>query len=145
MIMIIILKKISVSTLVLDIQNFIEPALQGFLKKTGIIKDIKIQMLQSLDSNHVEYNALVSIEPDAVAKRVIKALNRKKCNRKVINLSEFNTRMYQNDQRKNRYQKLSSKRKADRRRRLKITDVTTEKSILKLDFSCFIPASKENN
>jgi len=60
-------------------------------------------------------------------------------------LSEFKIRLYQNDPRKNRYQKLNSKRKTDRRRRLKITDITTEKSILKLDFSCVIPASKDKN
>lgn len=143
--MFIILKNITASTLVPDIQNFINPALQGFLKKSGTIEDIKIQMLQSIDSNHVEYNALVRIEPDVVAKRVIKTLNREKCNHRVINLSEFKIRLYQNDLRKNRYQKLNSKRKTDRRRRLKITDITTERSTLKLDFSCVIPASKDKN
>jgi hypothetical protein len=140
--MVIILKNISASTLVLDIQNFLNPALEGFFKKSGSIEDIKIQMLQSMDSNYVEYNALVRIEPDAAARRVIKVLNWQRCNQKPISLSEFHLRLYQNDQRKNRYQKLNSKRKADRRRRLKITDVTAEKSVLKFDFRAIIPASK---
>lgn len=133
--MIVIIKNISESTIVPDIELFINPILQGgFLKKVGRIESIKIQMLQLIGSNHVEYNASVKIEPDAAAERVIKTLNRKLCNNRLVNVSEFHVRHYQNDRRKNRYQRLDTRRKADRRRKLEVKDITAERRESRLNY-----------
>ena len=68
--MILIFKKINSATIVSDIEEFIAPVLAGGLfKRSGKIENIKIQMLEVTGSNHVEYNALVNVEPDTGAGR----------------------------------------------------------------------------
>lgn len=124
--MILILKKISHTTLVPDIEQFIRPALEGgLLKKPGRIESVKIQELASTGKGRAEYNALVNIEPDSVGSRVIKLLNRKPINGKYININEFHFRHHSNDRRSGRSALTDDRRRADRRREgLAIKDVT---------------------
>jgi len=135
--MILILKKISPSTIVPDIENFITPALEGsFWKKKGKIESVKIQMLEHVGTDKVEYNALVNVEPDAVGERVIKMLNRKSINGKYINVSEFHFRHYSNERRTGRYRQANDRRSADRRRSaLEIKDVTDQRKTALVDHS----------
>lgn len=135
--MILILKKISPSTIVPDIESFIHPALEGgFWKKKGKIESVKIQMIEQLGSDKVEYNALVSVEPDTVGERVIKMLNRKPINGKYINVSEFHFRHRDNERRTSRYSKANDRRNADRRRSsLEIKDVTDQRKTPLVDHS----------
>lgn len=127
--MILIFKKINSATIVSDIEEFIAPVLEGGLfKRAGKIENIKIQMLEVAGSNHIEFNALVNVEPDAVAERVIQKLNRKSINGKHINISEFAFRHRDNDRRSNRYKQLNDRRRTDRRRaNLQIKDVTDQR------------------
>ncbi len=127
--MIVILKRISAVTSVPDIESFIEPVIKGGLfKKAGEIKSLKIQMLQQPGAGRDEYHAIVRIEPDVVAERVIRTLNRKPCAGKPINVSEFHTRLYANDRRESQDSCFQDARKADRRRKnLLIKDLASDK------------------
>lgn len=117
--MIIILKNIPANTEDEQIEDFIQPALNGgFLSKNGYIEDILILALNDRKTHRVEYYGLVRITPDSVAKRVIKKLNRKKISGKHINVSDYRIRHWQNDPRINRAKidKLLDKRRGERRR-----------------------------
>ena len=134
-----ILKRISAETTVRDIEEFIAPALKGgWFKKTGIMRNLRIQMLKEAGSVQTEFHARVSIEPDAAALRVIKKLNRKPCRGKPINVLEYHFRHRDNDRRQDRHLQAVEHRKADRRRKnLEAKDVTAAKSAARIDFSMF--------
>ncbi len=130
----VILKRIGETTTVPDIEGFIEPALRGgLLKRPGRIERLRIERLQQPGSSHVEYDAVVRIESDAVAQRVIKTLNRKRCNGKLIDVCEYHLRHREDDRRIGRYRplkgnRLEDRRVGDRRRwNLEITDITEER------------------
>lgn len=124
--MLLILKRINENVRVPDIEVFLQPALMGGLfKKAGQIESIKIQKFHQIDSEKSEYHALVSVAPDSAAKRVIKTLNRKSCNGKPINVSEYFFRHYSNDPRQRDAGPPDDRRKGDRRRKnLEIKDIT---------------------
>jgi RNA recognition motif-containing protein len=127
--MLVILKRISAVTSVPDIESFIEPVIKGGLfKKAGKIKSLKIQMIQEPGAGRDEYHAIVRIEPDVAAQRVIRALNRKPCAGKPINVREFHSRLYANDRRESQDTRFQDARKADRRRKnLVIKYLATDK------------------
>lgn len=129
--MILILKRISPTTLVTDIEQFFMPAVKGgLLARSGRIESIKIHLLKPPSGDRIEFNALVEVEPDAVARRVMQQLNRKPLNGKHINIVEFQYRNRDNDRRMSRYQNLLDRRRNDRRRLgLEVRDVTTHKKI----------------
>ena len=135
--MILILKRITENTRVPDIEDFLRPVLQGgFLRKTGRIESLKIQLHKVGDKK--EYHALVSIEPSVVAQRVIKQLNRKMLCGKAINIAEFHFRHFSNDRRQSRYRPLHDRRKADRRRKgVEIHDITVTRSGVNIDYDLF--------
>lgn len=61
-----------------DLINVIEPVLKRvWFRRNAIIVQVKIIHLHDQDSNHSEFHGLVTIEPDAVAEKVIKRLDRK--------------------------------------------------------------------
>ena len=126
--MMLILKRINEDIKVSDIKAFLEPALEGGLLKTaGSIHDLQILKLQSSVLKKAECHALVIVDPDRVAKRVIKQLNRKPCRGKPINVARYIIRDFNNDPRRSRYQIARTRRIADRRRTdLKIIDITQE-------------------
>ncbi|MCQ8103373.1 RNA-binding protein [Methylomonas sp. SURF-2] len=127
--MILILKRISESTLVPDIESFISPALKGGLfSKPGNLVKISIQMLTAANSDKAEFNALVRVEPDAAAMRIIKQLNRKPLNGKPINIAEYSLRLRNNDRRGNSSRLANDRRRQDRRRsELQLMDVTAQR------------------
>lgn len=127
--MVVILKRINEDVRPPDIQDFLQPALQGgFLKRTGHIESIKIQMHQCKEPEKVEFHALVDVMPDGVAKRVVKSLNRKSCKGKPINVMMYVYRQLDNDRRKSRYQLANDRRVADRRNPfVVIKDVTKQR------------------
>lgn len=128
--MILIIKRISETTRVSDIERFLEPALRGgFLKKKGEIKNLAIQRYQTPDSSHVEYHAIVKVLPDAAGIKAIKLLNRKHCKGKPVNVTEYSIRHRLNDRRSNLPQRADYWRRVDRRRSdLHVTDVTKTRS-----------------
>lgn len=130
--MILILKRISQSTLIPDIESFISPALKGgFFTSAGHLEKISIQMLRAANSDNAEFNAIVRIEPDAVAKRVIKQLNRKPLNGKLINIAEYYLRFRGNDRRNTAYQPVTDRRRKERRRLdLQLIDITAQRKTL---------------
>ncbi len=139
--MVIILKKISATTKVADVEDFIAPALKGgFFNKSGRIEGIMIEMIEQAGSSLVEFHAIVRVEPELVASRVIRTLNRKRCNGKPINVFRYYFRQRGNDRRENVSQPDDDRRKTDRRRKnLMIKDVTAEKKGFKVEFSVLNP------
>lgn len=122
--MIIILKNIPANTQTKEIEEFIWPAVKGgFFCKGGKIESIQIKGQRDLQLNLVEFHALVRIEPDAVAMRVIKKLNRKLFKGKHTAIDEFHHRDWHNDRRTDAQQTVNDRRHADRRRyRLEIIE-----------------------
>jgi RNA recognition motif-containing protein len=100
--MIIILGKIPKETKKSDIVHFFSPALKtGLFKKTGEIKQIKMPVLKDERTNLFSYYSLVFIEPNEVAIKAIKKLNRKFFNGNYITVREFQHRNALNDRRVN--------------------------------------------
>lgn len=120
--MIIILKKIPANTSGYHIEAFIAPALKGGLfKASGRIESISFWTYEITPSNTVEYYALVDIEPDAVAQRVINQLNKKPMNGKYIAMQEYRVRHWSNDKRVFKSvvdRGKNNKRKTERRRKI---------------------------
>jgi hypothetical protein len=100
--------------------NTREPVLKGgLLQKSGHIKNIKILIFKETQTKLLEYHCLVDIDPDAVANRVIKKLNRKAFKGKHITVREYFHRSWHNDPRVNMHElneELVNKRQGDRRR-----------------------------
>jgi hypothetical protein len=126
--MIMILKRINDNINVADIRVFLEPALAGGLfKSAGYVKNLQILKFLTNDAKISECHAILRIDPDRVAKRVIKQLNRKPFLGKPINVVRYFVRDVYNDPRKSRYQIANNRRKADRRRaNLKVIDITSD-------------------
>jgi hypothetical protein len=120
--MIIIFKRIPANTVDHHIEEFIAPALKGgVFRAEGRIENISIWRYEIIQTSTVEYYALVNIEPDAVAERVIKQLHKKPLNGKYIGVQEYHVRHWSNDRRV--YNSVmnrgaNNKRKADRRRKI---------------------------
>lgn len=120
--MIIILKKIPPNTSDYHIESFIAPALKGGLfSASGRIENISFWKYEIVQSNTVEYYALVDIEPDSVGERVVKQLNKKQLNGKFIALQEYHVRHWSNDRRVFKSvvdRGKNNKRKTERRRKI---------------------------
>jgi hypothetical protein len=129
--MILILKRISPSTALLDIESFISPVLKGGLfSKSGNLEKISIRMLQADKSDKAEFNALIRVEPDSVAERVIKQLNRKLLNGRPICVAQYHLRMGYNERRSTSVNLAYDRRRTERRRQdLKITDITKQQNV----------------
>jgi RNA recognition motif-containing protein len=98
--MIIILGKIPKETKKSDIVQFFSPALKmGLFKKPGEIKQIKMPILKDERTNLFSYYSLVFIEPNEIAIKAIKKLNRKFFNGNYITVREFHHRSALNERR----------------------------------------------
>lgn len=128
--MILIIKKISATTRIPQIEQFLNPVLKGgFLKRKGFIGGLEIKMFKHRDLTVPEYHAIVKVEPDVVAHRVIHRLNRKLCDGKLVNISQYHIRYRTNDRRDGLHTIVHDRRIFDRRRRnIEITDITKLKS-----------------
>lgn len=124
--MIIILKKIPGNTSNYHIEKFIAPVLKsGLFKAAGQIQSISFWTYEVVQSNTIEYYALVDIEPDTVGQCVINQLNKKALNGKYIALQEYHVRYWSNDKRVFKSvvdRGKNNKRKADRRRKIVKTE-----------------------
>jgi len=129
--MIIFLRRIPANTKKQDIIDFINPLLKGSIfQKKGHIENIKILVLRDDETHAVEYHGLVTIDSDAVAKRIIK-LNKKIIRGKHITVREYHHRLWQNDPRINIdkiNKKILNARQSNRRRSrlVKRGDVSVE-------------------
>jgi len=91
--MLVFLRNIPGNTLRSDIVKFISPVVKGgFFSAKGEIKLIKIFALKDKVIKIVEHHALVCIEPDDVALRVINKLNNAHFKGKRITVRQYHTR-----------------------------------------------------
>lgn len=130
--MIIILRRIPADTNKQDILDYLNPVLKGgVFQKPGYIEGIKILILRDTQNKELEYHALVTIDSDSAASRVIKKLNRKVFLGKHIAVREYFHRSWHNDPRINiaaYSKKLLNKRKGDRRQaKLELVDSVSVK------------------
>lgn len=115
----IFLARIPPGTTKQDIIDFIGPTLKGGLFSTsGTLVNIKIEMIRDKRTNETEYHAIVIIEPQKTALKIIQKLNRTKLKGKPINVRQYHIRNRKNDRRVNQRTKPECKipRMADRRR-----------------------------
>lgn len=120
--MLIFLRNIPANTSTEDIYKFIRPAMgNGLLSafSKGRLVDAKIVKLLNIDNNTKEFHGLVKVDPDHVAEKVIKRLNRKPFKGMRINVREYRNRSWHNDPRLRMSSTMNSlnQRKRDRRRR----------------------------
>jgi len=116
--MYLILKRISETTRIPDIEHFLKPALaKSVFTRAGYIESLTIKMIKTPDSDAAEYHAIVNITPDSVAKRVVQKLNRKRCHGKPINVAIYRFR-YRHEDRRTILDdvRLQNLRKGERRR-----------------------------
>ncbi len=100
--MIVFFRRIPENTLRNDIVNLLAPILKGIVyQKSGQIEDIKFLTLVDNKTHEQEIHALVSIDSDSAAKRVIKKLNRKYFKGKPISVREYHHRTWHKDPRIN--------------------------------------------
>ncbi len=98
--MILILHRIPANTQKYDIIDHLSPVLDGsFFKQSGHIENIEFLIFEDTHKNCLEYHALVAIDSEAAAKRVIKQLNRKRFKNKNIAIREYIIRSWHKDRR----------------------------------------------
>lgn len=104
-----------------DLINVIEPVLKRiWFRRNGVIVKVRIIHQQNDGSNHSEFHGLVTIEPDAVAEKVIKRLNRKMFLGRHIAVREYHHRVWHNDPRikhNSDAPEILNRREGDRRRK----------------------------
>ena len=120
--MLIFLARIPTDTSKQDIVNFMAPVLKGGLfSPNGELLKIDILILQDRHTKAIETHAIVRIEPDKAATRVIFKLNRTKLIGKPINVRQFFIRNRANDRRRDNLPPITPPKKprlGDRRRDL---------------------------
>lgn len=118
--MIVFFKNLPEKTTYDDLVHFVEPALKGnFFKKKGEIERVQMLIIKDPKKENLEFHGLVRIEPDIVAERVIKKLNRKIFLGYPIEVREYFLRSGYNDRREYNLPPnhvLLGQRKNDRRR-----------------------------
>ena len=98
--MIIIFEKISPKTKVDDIRDFIAPVLKGHIfQKSGRIGYIKIEILKDSMSGKVDYYALVLVNSDLAAQRIIKKKNMHILGGRRVKVRQYFVRSWRNDPR----------------------------------------------
>ena len=118
--MIIILERISAKTDIQDIQDFIAPALKGgIFQKSGRLGYIKIEILKDNINGMHEYYALVLVNLDLVAQRIIKKKNMHLLGERRVKVRQYYVRSWRNDPRNKDDQKneaIVDMRQDDRRK-----------------------------
>jgi hypothetical protein len=113
--MLVFFKRLPAGTRKNEIENFIAKAVKGGLfSKSGQVGNISIIERRNPQLNMTDYHGIVSIEPDIVAERVIKKLNRKLFKGKYIEIRRYYLRRGTNDPRK----KLNAGKFSDSRRKM---------------------------
>ena len=120
--MLLFFRNIPANTRTSDFHKLIKPAMGNAVFSAfnkGRIVNVKIVRLLDSNTKILEYHGLVRIEPDKVAQKVIKRLNRKSFKGVRINVREYRSRSWHNDRRTKMSNTLKSAslRKKDRRRR----------------------------
>jgi hypothetical protein len=129
--MIIFIRNIPEDTLRQEIIAFLKPALKGGLFSVdGEIRNIKYLKITDKNTSLAEYHALVQVEPDAAALRVIKKLHGKKFRGRHTVVRQYHVRRWQNDKRLSSSKEVSPELKErrtnpTRRRNTEITEVNT--------------------
>jgi len=116
---IIILEKISPKTNIHDIRDFIMPVLKGHIfQKSGRIGYIKIEILKDRAKGQLDYYALVLVNSDLAAQRIIKRRNMRLLVGRRVKVRQFFVRSWRNDPRNKGEQEIEGMvdmRKGERR------------------------------
>lgn len=126
--MILFIRKIPAETRYNDIAEFVEPALKGsLLRRAGFISKIEIIGYRDIQLNSLEFHALVTIEPERVGFRAIKALKGKRLRNKLVLVRQYFERDWHNDPRQGFDPPppgIAERRVADRRRGKNLERIT---------------------
>lgn len=129
----IFIRNIPENTTANDLVKFFTPFLKKSLKhpfraKGEIIKQYIVAQINQ-DNNVVGYHGLVTIEPDEVAKSILKRMRRTPFKGKKVIIREFIDRSWQNDRRSHQPQKIAliNQRIRFERRQHKLKVVTSSR------------------
>ncbi len=132
--MLILILRIPRDTNKYDLIKFLEPVIKGGLfSKPGNIESIDIMVHENSNIETSPRHALIRIEPDAAARRVVAKLNKKLLNGKHVNVREFYLRSWHNDPRNKSLHNAAAifkERRTGERRKNKLTviDVKVEQN-----------------
>ncbi len=116
----IFLRRIPANTRHIEISEFVAPALKtGIFRKSGRIVDVEILSLQDTRLGTIEYHGLVTLDSDLTVQRVIKGLQNRRFNGRMVAVRPYFHRSWYNDPRQTQDTVSSGiieKRKGDRRR-----------------------------
>jgi hypothetical protein len=119
--MLLFFKHIPQDTLNREIVSFVTPVIRGgLLGAKGKVTKIDVIALKDKVNHMVEFHALVNIEPDNVAMKVIKKLDGQVLKERAIAISKYTLRSWQNDKRREDRQiqnRITEKRVNQQRRR----------------------------
>jgi len=127
---IIILERISAKTDIQDIQDFIAPALKGHIfQKSGRLGYIKIEILKDNINGMHEYYALVLVNSDLAAQRIVKKKNMHLLGGRRVKVRQYFVRSWRNDPRNKDDQKNETTvdMRQDDRRKSALEKIVKEK------------------
>ena len=125
--MIVFLKDIPNDTLHSELKAFIQPVIKGgLLGVKGKITKIEVIALKDKLTNLIEFHALVHIEPENAALRVIQKLNGQRFKDRKIKVKQYFLRNWHNDKRSGESEANAlfneNRKPPPRRRRMDIID-----------------------
>ena len=127
--MILLIRNIPRDTYYKEMKALVEPVVKGgLLQKTGDLKSLEIIALQEENVVSLEFQALLNVEPETVAARILKQLHGTFLRGHRIMVREYVVRNPLNDRRKQSVVDPNFQEKRDhedRRRNLKVFKVAT--------------------
>jgi hypothetical protein len=125
--MILFFKEIPDDTLHSELKAFIQPVIKGGLLGTkGKVTKIDIIALKDKVTNVIEFHALINIEPETAALRVIQKLNGQRFKDRKIKVKQYVLRNWRNDKRSDESEAIllrsENRKNPHRRRKLDIID-----------------------
>lgn len=115
----IFLKQIPIGTNKRDILEFIAAAIKGgFFSKRSRVTSMLIMEQRNPQHNTMDYHAIVTIEPDSIAERIIQKMNQQTFKGKSIEVRRYYTRDPATDPRKRNHileEVPESRRRKERR------------------------------
>jgi hypothetical protein len=136
----IFLRRIPANTKHDEISEFVAPALKrGIFRKSAHILNIEILALQDSRAGTVEYHGLVTLDSESAVQSVVKSLQNRRLNGRIVLVRPYYHRSWFNDPRQQQAEvspEIIEKRKGDRRRgrHLQVVKNVSDRFNSELDF-----------
>ena len=123
--MILIIPRISSSTTIADIQGFLKPGLRTIWPwKEHKVDGVRIKIYRDTKTGTLDYHALIFVQDDSLANKLIHRLNKKKLLHDHVIVREYFIRCWQNDRRLGLKSNAKVERRVSDRRRTTLKDIS---------------------